>query len=85
MAKNTYIRARPVAAGYQSLGPAGTVLSFVLECPETNTSTVYLQGIDGVDVPLGPGAWYQFWSVDLSSIRFKGTPPDQVIIVGQTS
>jgi hypothetical protein len=45
---------------------------------------VFFQGDDGSDVPWVPGEYHAVYRVDLSRILVKGTPGDQVTVIGGT-
>jgi len=81
---NIIMRTVPVTADYQPLSAVSLVGSVTISTPPGNTGDVVFRGDDGSDVPWIAGTWFEFFSVDLSSIFVKGTPGDVVSIVGGT-
>ena len=81
---NVIMRKIVVAADYQPLVADRLVGSVTISTPPDNAADVQFQGDDGSDVPWVPGEWHEFRSVNLASIRIKGTPGDAVTVVGGT-
>ncbi len=81
---NAILRKITVTASYEALSPSSLVASVTLSTPPSNGANVLFQGDDGSDVPWVPGEWHDFRSIDLASIRVKGTPGDVVTVVGGT-
>ena len=73
-----------VTAEYQALATGRTVVTVVVSCLPSNAGNVVFEGDGGQEVPWIPGEWHELRSVDLSSIRLKGTEGDVVTIVGGT-
>jgi hypothetical protein len=81
---STIMRRIPVTADYQPLSAVPLVGSFEISAVPTNAATVFFQGDDGSDVPWVPGEYHAVYRVDLSRILVKGTPGDQVTVIGGT-
>lgn len=81
---NVIARKIDLTAGYQSLSQVQLIATITLSSPPTNTETVYLKGDLGDDIPLVPGEWHIFHSVDLAKIEVKGTAGNVVTIIGGT-
>jgi hypothetical protein len=73
-----------VTADYRPLSDASLVGSFEISSVPTNAASVFFQGDDGSDVPWVPGEYHAVYRVDLSRILVKGTPGDQVTVIGGT-
>jgi hypothetical protein len=81
---STIMRRIPVTADYQPLSAVALVGSFEISAVPTNAASVFFQGDDGSDVPWMPGEYHAVYRVDLSRILAKGTPGDQVTVIGGT-
>jgi len=84
MRHNIIMRTVTVTADYQPLSAVGLVGSVTISTPPGNVGDVFFQGDDGSDVAWRPASWWEFRRVDLSKIFVKGTPGDQVSVVGGT-
>jgi hypothetical protein len=81
---STIMRRIEVATDYQPLSETPLVGSFEISAVPTNAATVFFRGDDGSDVPWMPGEYHAVYRVDLSRILVKGTPGDQVTVIGGT-
>jgi hypothetical protein len=81
---NAILRIVTVTGEYQPLAAGSLVASVTISTPPTNGANVVFRGDDGSEVPWVPGEWHDFRSIDLAELRVKGTPGDQVTIVGGT-
>jgi hypothetical protein len=81
---STIMRRIEVMADYRPLSETPLVGSFEISAVPTNAATVFFQGDDGSDVPWMPGEYHAVYRVDLSRILVKGTPGDQVTVIGGT-
>jgi hypothetical protein len=79
---NIVMRKVVVTADWQPLASASLVASVVISCLPSNAGNVIFEGDGGQEVALIPGEWHQLRSVDLSTIRVKGTEGDVVTVVG---
>jgi hypothetical protein len=81
---NTIARKIEVTAEYQPLAAVQTVATVTVSAPAANAADVYLLGDTGDDVPIAPGEWHTFHSVDLAALQVKGTAGDIVTVIGGT-
>ena len=81
---NAIARKIEVTSDYQPLAAEQTVATVTVSTPPANVADVYLLGDTGQDVPLAPGEWHTFRSIDLSALKVKGTAGDIVTIIGGT-
>jgi len=65
---NVIARKIEVTAEYQPLAAQQTVATVTVSAPPANVADVCLLGDTGDDVPLAPGEWHTFRSVDLADI-----------------
>lgn len=79
---NVIMRKIVVTAAYQPLVAARLVGSVTITCAPDNAGQVNFQGDDGSDVPWAAGEFHSFRSVDLSTVKVKGTAGDVVTVVG---
>ena len=79
---NIVMRKLVVSGSYRPLVAGSLVASVTISAPPTNAGDVTFLGDDGSEVPWVPGEWHDFRSVDLGSIRVKGTAGDIVTVVG---
>jgi hypothetical protein len=81
---STIMRRIEVATDYQPLSSTPLIGSFEISSVPTNAATVFFRGDDGSEVPWMPGEYHAVYRVDLSRILVKGTPGDQVTVIGGT-
>ncbi len=81
---NVIMRKIMVTGSYQPLVSDRLVGSVTISTPPTNAGDVFFKGDDGSDVPWVPGEWHDFQRVNLAEIEIKGTPGDEVTVVGGT-
>jgi hypothetical protein len=81
---NLVQRRIPLTEDWQPLSAVPLVATADISCPPMNAGLVYFQGDDGSEVPWIPGEWHQFFSVDLSAIRVRGSVGDAVTVIGGT-
>ena len=81
---NFVMRKIDVTADFEPLVSTSLIGSVNISTPPDNAGNVIFQGDDGSEVPWVPGEWHEFRSVDLSTIKVKGTAGDMVTIVGGT-
>lgn len=81
---STIMRRIAVATDYRRLSATPLVGSFEISAVPTNAASVCFLGDDGSDVPWVPGEYHAVYRVDLSRILVKGTPGDQVTVIGGT-
>ncbi len=81
---NPYINKKDLTSLFVPLAAERTVVTVTITSPVSNGNTVYLAGQGGVSVPLEPGEWHTFKSVDLADIQVKGTAGDIITIIGGT-
>ena len=81
---NVIARKITVSTSWQALASEPTVASVTVTAPTYNAGNVLLKGDTGNEVPLEPGEWHEFMSVDLADIEVKGTADDTVTVVGGT-
>jgi hypothetical protein len=81
---NLVQRRIPLTTDWQPLSAEPLIATVDISCPPMNAGLVYFQGDDGSEVPWIPGEWHQFFSVDLSAIRVRGSSGDAVTVIGGT-
>ena len=81
---NVIMRKIDVTANYQPLADERTVLSGTISTPPGNSANVTFKAEGGNEVEWIPGEWHDFRSIDLAEIEVKGTPGDEVTVVGGT-
>ena len=81
---NVIARKVTVTTSWQALASEKTVASVTVTAPTYNSGNVLLKGDTGNEVPLEPGEWHEFKSVNLADIEVKGTADDTVTVVGGT-
>ena len=77
------LRLVTLTSEYQALSTDSCVASVCLSALPTNSGPVYLEG-EGGDVPIQANEWHEFARVDLRDLRVKGTPGDQLTVIGTT-
>ena len=81
---NVIARKITVSTSWQALASEPTVASVTVTAPTYNSGNVLLKGDTGDEVPLEPGEWHEFKSVNLADIEVKGTADDTITLVGGT-
>ena len=81
---NIIMRTVPVTADYQPLSAVSLVGSVTISIPPSNVGGVFFRGDDGSDVFWRVGEWHVFHRIDLASVFVKGTPGDEVSVIGGT-
>ncbi len=81
---NVIARKVTLTTSWQALAADKTVASVTVTAPTANVGNVLINGDTGDEVPLEPGEWHEFKSVDLSDFQVKGTAGDIVTVIGGT-
>ncbi len=81
---NAILRRITVTASYQPLTSERVVGSFTITAPPSNADPVQFLGDTGDDVPMVPGEWHRFKSINLAELQVRGTPGDIVTVIGGT-
>ena len=81
---NVIARKITVSTSWQALASERAVASVTVTAPTYNSGNVLLKGDTGDEVPLEPGEWHEFKSVNLADIEVKGTADDTITLVGGT-
>lgn len=84
MANNLIARKLTLTGAYKPLASGSLVGTVTVTALPDNAATAYVQGDTGDDVPLAPGEWHTFQSVNLAEIKVKGTAGDVVTAIGGT-
>jgi hypothetical protein len=81
---NLIARKMILTSSYQPLSAGRLVATVTLTAHPDNTGSAYLLGDTGDSVPLSPGEWHTFKSVNLAAIQVKGTANDVMTMIGGT-
>ncbi len=81
---NAIARKIDVTTDYQPLVSEQMVATVTVSAPPANITDIFLLGDTGDDVPIAPGEWHTFYSVDIASVQVKGTAGDIVTVIGGT-
>ncbi len=81
---NAIARKIDVTTGYQPLASEQIVATVTVSAPPANIANIFMLGDTGDDVPIAPGEWHIFRSVDLADLQVKGTAGDIVTVIGGT-
>ncbi len=81
---NAIARKIDVTTDYQPLDSEQMVATVTVSAPPANIADIFLLGDTDDDVPIAPGEWHTFYSVDIESVQVKGTAGDIVTVIGGT-
>lgn len=81
---NPILRTVAVTASWKPLTPVPLVGTVDISAPPANSGNVEFAADDGGETFFIPGETHTFKRLDLSGLRIRGTPGDQVTIIGGT-